>query len=294
VQVRKEEGFGICTSSPSCRQSGDALAAFSPSSKSAFANLLTDHMHFPMCLQVVLSTDWRRQAHLKQQLREVLARMNIDCIGATPMRAMFHPVRPLEITAWLARSTHSITDWVAIDDRDLLHENGGAALQGHFVRTHPASGLTSALADKAIKILQRGGPPSSPQARSPSSAGTYDLSSLRSTLPSPATQSPSLSPPSGLHRPPPGSASLSPGRSSAFSIDSGCAANMHGGAISSPHSSYTSPSTPGFGARLDTYGKVPESFATRHSMHDSQRYALRTPTRSSRPNTPGSIFANRR
>jgi len=77
--------------------------------------------------QVVLSTDWRRHAHLKKQLRDVLGRMGIDVIGATPMRHMFHPVRPQEILSWLAKSTHVIGAWVAIDDRDLLHESGEPA-----------------------------------------------------------------------------------------------------------------------------------------------------------------------
>lgn len=58
--------------------------------------------------QVVLSTDWRRQAPLKKQLRDALARLDIDCIGATPMRHMMQPVRPQEITSWLAKSTHEI------------------------------------------------------------------------------------------------------------------------------------------------------------------------------------------
>ena len=42
------------------------------------------------------------------------------------MRAMFQPIRPQEITAWLQKSGNRVSTWVAIDDRDLLHEMGGA------------------------------------------------------------------------------------------------------------------------------------------------------------------------
>ena len=68
---------------------------------------------------------------------------------------MYQPIRPQEITAWMSKSSR-VGSWVAIDDRDLVREIGGAALQGHFVRTHPASGLTAPLADRAIRILQTG------------------------------------------------------------------------------------------------------------------------------------------
>mmetsp|Transcript_11833 Transcript_11833/g.19932 ORF Transcript_11833/g.19932 Transcript_11833/m.19932 type:complete len:340 (+) Transcript_11833:66-1085(+) len=123
--------------------------------------------------KVVLSTDWRRQAPLKKQLHQVLGRLGIDCIGATPMRAMFQPVRPQEITAWLNKSNR-VSTWVAIDDRDLLREVGGAGLQGHFVKTFPTTGLTATLADRAISILQREQPPSS-SIRSDDSESMPDL-----------------------------------------------------------------------------------------------------------------------
>ena len=51
--------------------------------------------------KVVLSTDWRRQAQLKRQVQQALKRLGIECVGATPQRAMFQPVRPQEITEWL-------------------------------------------------------------------------------------------------------------------------------------------------------------------------------------------------
>lgn len=107
------------------------------------------------CAKVVLSTDWRRQAQLKRQVVVALKKLNIEVIGATPMRPMFQPTRPMEIYDWFAsnQDKESITSWVAIDDRDLLTEHGGAHLSGHFVRTHPSTGLTQRLADVCISIL---------------------------------------------------------------------------------------------------------------------------------------------
>ena len=99
--------------------------------------------------KVVLSTDWRRQAALKRQVIQALARLDMECVGATPQRAtMFQPVRPQEITEWLRCTSHSVSTWVAIDDRDLVHELGGAALHGHFVKTNPNTGLTARLVSK--------------------------------------------------------------------------------------------------------------------------------------------------
>ena len=111
--------------------------------------------------KVVLSTDWRRQAQLKRQVVAALKRLDIEVIGATPMRAMFQPIRPQEITEWMHAngSKFGVTSWVAIDDRDLLNEHGGAELQGHMCRTHPNTGLTKRLGDVCIEIL--GGAPAS-------------------------------------------------------------------------------------------------------------------------------------
>lgn len=88
-----------------------------------------------------------------------------------PTRSPPPPGRPLCLAA----------EWVAIDDRDLLHEQGGAQLQGRFVRTNMASGLTPALADRAIKILSRPAPPSSPvpPAGMPSAGGRPALGAVR-------------------------------------------------------------------------------------------------------------------
>ena len=37
--------------------------------------------------------DWRRQPALKQELLEALRQIGADCVGATPQRAMYQPVR---------------------------------------------------------------------------------------------------------------------------------------------------------------------------------------------------------
>ena len=121
--------------------------------------------------KVVLSTDWRRKAALKQEVVTALRRIGASCIGATPQRAMYQPVRPQEITDWLRTSGRGVMSWVAIDDRDLLNELGGAGLSGHFVRTHPGTGLTPRLADRCVQILseERSEPP--PSARGSSLRG---------------------------------------------------------------------------------------------------------------------------
>lgn len=105
--------------------------------------------------KVVLSTDWRRQANLKRQVVAALKRLDIEVIGATPMKPMFSPVRPVEITEWMAANAakFEVGAWVAIDDRDLVNEQGGRELVGHFVHTHPASGLTKRLAEVAVGLL---------------------------------------------------------------------------------------------------------------------------------------------
>ena len=111
--------------------------------------------------KVVLSTDWRRQAQLKRQVIAALKRLDIEVIGATPMRAMFQPIRPQEITEWMSANGQKfgVDRWVAIDDRDLLNEMGGEGLKGHMVRTHPNTGLTKRLGDVCIEILSGGEKP---------------------------------------------------------------------------------------------------------------------------------------
>ena len=122
--------------------------------------------------KVVLSTDWRRQANLKRQVVAALNRLDIEVIGATPMKPMFSPIRPTEINEWMRenRDKVGVDQWVAIDDRDLVNEQGGRELVGHFVHTHPASGLTKRLADMAVEILSGASPMATPVSPGPGEA----------------------------------------------------------------------------------------------------------------------------
>ena len=122
--------------------------------------------------KVVLSTDWRRQANLKRQVVAALNRLDIEVIGATPMKPMFSPIRPTEINEWMRenRDKVGVDQWVAIDDRDLVNEQGGRELVGHFVHTHPASGLTKRLADMAVEILSGASPMAIPVSPGPGEA----------------------------------------------------------------------------------------------------------------------------
>ena len=131
--------------------------------------------------KVVLSTDWRRQANLKRQGIATLKRLGIEVIGATPMKPMFSPVRPVEINEWMHANAakEGVTSWVAIDDRDLVHEHGGGELKGHFVHTHPASGLTKRLAEAAISILGAGGGAAAGAPAPPSPMDAYGTSPAR-------------------------------------------------------------------------------------------------------------------
>ena len=118
--------------------------------------------------KVVLSTDWRRSSRLKERAIRTLAERGIECIGETPQLEMNAHVRPREITMWHKEcgASQNVQEWVAVDDRALLSEDGGAALQGHVVQTDFATGLTARLACDCIDILapgERRAPPTLPQ-----------------------------------------------------------------------------------------------------------------------------------
>ena len=109
--------------------------------------------------KVVLSSDWRRQMPLKQKVQRALKRLGIEYAGCTRVLTTVEQVgnwrveinhRPREIRRWYGKRSGP---WVAIDDRDLLSETDGDQLQGHFVHTSFCTGLTAALADEAIAIL---------------------------------------------------------------------------------------------------------------------------------------------
>ena len=105
--------------------------------------------------KVVLSTDWRRRADLRRRAEQTLSALGVECIGATPEYVMYSRVRPKEIVAWMNGCKEPIEGWVAIDDRDLVLEEGAVVrgqnvFSNHFVLTEFHSGLTTALADLAV------------------------------------------------------------------------------------------------------------------------------------------------
>ena len=107
--------------------------------------------------RVVLSTDWRRQPHLRTRAEETLSGYGVTCIGATPQYPMYARVRPKEILAWMVEYNGPIAAWCALDDRDLVLEEGGApAFINHFVLTEFATGLTEPLAQRVIDRIGRG------------------------------------------------------------------------------------------------------------------------------------------
>ena len=154
--------------------------------------------------KVVLSTDWRQQAVLKRQVIAAQKRFDIETIGATPMRAMFQPIRPEEITEWIAANgaAAGMEGWVAIDDRDLVNERGGRELVGHFVHTHPNTGLTKRLADAAIAILKAGS----------AGASADGQPSLKLVSPAPSTPTPGQASLLAARDPKPGFAATAPAR----------------------------------------------------------------------------------
>jgi len=106
--------------------------------------------------KVVLSTDWRRDASLKAVLTKALTDVGVTVIGATRKGAPMKPIRPQEITGWLdafLERGRDVSEWVAVDDRELLGEMGGERLKGHFVNTNFASGLTDLAAERLVAVL---------------------------------------------------------------------------------------------------------------------------------------------
>lgn len=172
--------------------------------------------------KVVLSTDWRRDPDLKHRLIQTLKTYEVEVIGATLKGPQLQPVRPREISAWLdgyeaERRFHSqqpVCAWVAVDDRLLVREDGGEALDGHFVHTAFATGLTIDKAERMAAILLQDTADSI--TTSTSSSPMAKRSSPEATpAPSPAPAAPAHATPSSLNpqaRPfqPLGRGSLSP------------------------------------------------------------------------------------
>mmetsp|Transcript_103527 Transcript_103527/g.333833 ORF Transcript_103527/g.333833 Transcript_103527/m.333833 type:complete len:237 (-) Transcript_103527:139-849(-) len=127
--------------------------------------------------RIVLSSDWRNTAEARNEIRRILRSFGMDYIACTPPSKPF-PLwrRPMEILEWLqkhnaqvergegrAAELGKVEEWVAIDDRPLLSEEGGQGLQGHFVQTNICTGLTAQRAQVAKSILLgRGGAGATP------------------------------------------------------------------------------------------------------------------------------------
>jgi len=117
--------------------------------------------------KIVLSSDWRRTASSRNEIRSILKSCGMDYIACTPMsKPPFEARRPEEIVEWIQAHNSAVDqgkgelvglgkveEWVAIDDRPLLSEAGGSFLRGHFVRTNPATGFTAQRAQMASDIL---------------------------------------------------------------------------------------------------------------------------------------------
>eukprot|EP00930_Biecheleria_cincta_P091824 TRINITY_DN81481_c0_g1_i1.p1 TRINITY_DN81481_c0_g1~~TRINITY_DN81481_c0_g1_i1.p1 ORF type:complete len:242 (+),score=22.90 TRINITY_DN81481_c0_g1_i1:26-727(+) len=122
--------------------------------------------------KIVLSSDWRRHPEARSEAQQVLRSVGLDFIGCTPCKSPYVAQRPTEIMSWKRDyqskpGAEKWEQWVAIDDRDLLNEQHGRYLRGHFVQTQPLRGLTEQAADACIAILTKELPQSETSTASP-------------------------------------------------------------------------------------------------------------------------------
>ena len=120
----------------------------------------------PDCV-VVISSHWRLVPKQLTTLSAVLQYHGLHVIGVTPSQQPWEPKRPLEIAQWLETYNTScrelgmpqVTAFVTVDDRDLVNEQGGAALCGRAVHTSRLAGLQESDADEIVALLtaQRAG-----------------------------------------------------------------------------------------------------------------------------------------
>jgi hypothetical protein len=103
---------------------------------------------------IVLSSDWRRLVGDRLLAVGHLSRNQLEMHDYTPAMPGAC-VRPKEIVKWLRCFAYSHRDvnFVAIDDRPLLQEDGGDLLISHFVHTHPLIGIDDSAVRKANAIL---------------------------------------------------------------------------------------------------------------------------------------------
>eukprot|EP00747_Dinoflagellata_sp_TGD_P169315 gnl/TRDRNA2_/TRDRNA2_198027_c0_seq1.p1 gnl/TRDRNA2_/TRDRNA2_198027_c0~~gnl/TRDRNA2_/TRDRNA2_198027_c0_seq1.p1 ORF type:complete len:220 (-),score=33.26 gnl/TRDRNA2_/TRDRNA2_198027_c0_seq1:60-719(-) len=108
--------------------------------------------------KIVLSTNWRKSEAAVQYLRDRLEDAGIPAdrvVGTTPVLCDGVECRSEEIKEWLhvhpdiAASTRY---WTAIDDRDVGSQDP-SFMNGHFVRTSAADGLTREKAREAAGLL---------------------------------------------------------------------------------------------------------------------------------------------
>eukprot|EP00928_Gymnodinium_smaydae_P002468 TRINITY_DN10882_c0_g2_i1.p1 TRINITY_DN10882_c0_g2~~TRINITY_DN10882_c0_g2_i1.p1 ORF type:complete len:226 (+),score=42.83 TRINITY_DN10882_c0_g2_i1:134-811(+) len=112
--------------------------------------------------KIVLSSDWRRHPQARAEAQRVLNTAGMQFIAYTPCMSPYLAQRPTEIMSWKRDNNKAggekVTQWVAIDDRELTEERHGNYLRGQFVQTHPLRGLTSEAADECIRILNQDPP----------------------------------------------------------------------------------------------------------------------------------------
>ena len=111
--------------------------------------------------RVVISSHWRLVQPLHSRLKAVLRYSGIEVIGSTPMLPPSMPRRPMEVFEWLhsyntqagALGRPHVSQFVVVDDRNLLNEEGGEQLKGNFVRTDPRIGLTELNVQAMLAVL---------------------------------------------------------------------------------------------------------------------------------------------
>lgn len=113
--------------------------------------------------RIVLSSTWRLDGDLMDELRRAMAEIDIDAaviIGETPdLRepgTTSFSVRAREIVAWLEKDGHGMhRRWAVVDDQDVPGSNpaGGPAVAEHFVQTDDKVGLDEEAADRVQNLL---------------------------------------------------------------------------------------------------------------------------------------------
>ena len=112
--------------------------------------------------RVVISSHWRLMQPLHSRLNAVLRYVGVEVIGSTPIHVPSKPERPCEIIEWLHAFNEAaselgrphVTEFVVIDDRDLLSEVAGEQLVGRFIRTPTSTGLSHAHVNQIVELFR--------------------------------------------------------------------------------------------------------------------------------------------